>query len=594
MVTASHLSALAAPCEHGVLSKVRGGVIKPTVISLFSGAGGLDYGLEAAGFAPALCVDLNPDACATVRASRPWEVVEEDVTRRPPAEILSMAGLQVADADLLAAGPPCQPFSQAGLWARGGTARIDDPRAETLIAFMRAWRAILPRAVLMESVPGLVHGGTDVIDYIGREISAINREHGTHYELLWTVLNSADYGVPQLRRRFVLVSSREGRPFEFPEPTHHDGGQLQFGAAGAVPHRTAWDAIGDLKPPADGLEPTGRWAELLRSIPEGENYLFHTERGGGEPLFGWRRRYWSFLLKLAKSRPSWTIPAEPGSATGPFHWNSRRLSTRELCRLQTIPDDVEIVGSYRSAHRQIGNAVPSLLAEVLGRAIRRQLFDDAGLDRKLILLPPDRSPPPPAEQPTPVPNHYLAAGSSDTPHPGTGLGRAALERRRATLAPPAASQSVSAVMRGNRSTDTRPERLLRSDAASQGLPLQKVISHRLRRRQRSRRHRFPEAPPGRVRGRLLLAPVPVARQCSARELYLLGNETCPQCRAGQASESRARGQWLASRADLGTRSVRGRRRPGDARTRGRPGCLESPWAPRGRDPPLAARGRRSR
>ena len=86
MVTASHLSALAAPCEHGVLSKVRGGVIKPTVISLFSGAGGLDYGLEAAGFGPALCVDLNPDACATVRASRPWEVVEEDVTRRPPAE----------------------------------------------------------------------------------------------------------------------------------------------------------------------------------------------------------------------------------------------------------------------------------------------------------------------------------------------------------------------------------------------------------------------------------------------------------------------------------------------------------------------------
>ena len=387
--------------------------------------------------------------------------------------ILSMAGLQVADADLLAAGPPCQPFSQAGLWARGGTARIDDPRAETLIAFMRAWRAILPRAVLMESVPGLVHGGTDVVDYIGREISAINREHGTHYELLWTVLNSADYGVPQLRRRFVLVSSREGRPFEFPEPTHHDGGQLQFGAAGAVPHRTAWDAIGDLKPPADGLEPTGRWAELLRSIPEGENYLFHTERGGGEPLFGWRRRYWSFLLKLAKSRPSWTIPAEPGSATGPFHWNSRRLSTRELCRLQTIPDDVEIVGSYRSAHRQIGNAVPSLLAEVLGRAIRRQLFDDAGLDRKLILLPPDRSPPPPAEQPTPVPNHYLAAGSSDTPHPGTGLGRAALERRRATLAPPAASQSVSAVMRGNRSTDTRPERLLRSALHRRGYRFRK-------------------------------------------------------------------------------------------------------------------------
>ena len=379
-----------------------------------------------------------------------------------------MAGLRAREAHLLAAGPPCQPFSQAGLWARGGTAGIDDPRAKTLIAFMRAWRAILPRAVLMESVPGLVHGGTDVIDYIRREIVAINREHGTNYEAHWSVLNAADYGVPQIRRRFMLVSSREGRPFEFPEPTHHDTGQPERSAAGTVPYRTAWDAIGDLDPPVDGLEPGGRWAELLGSIPEGENYLFHTARGGGEPLFGWRRRYWSFLLKLAKNRPSWTIPAEPGSATGPFHWKSRRLSTRELCRLQTIPDDVEIVGNYRSAHRQIGNAVPSLLAEVLGRAIRRQILDDVDLDSELALLPPDRSPVPAAEKPTQVPSRYLAARGSDTPHPGTGLGRAALERRPAILPPVATNGAVSAVMRGNRSSDTGPERRLRSELHRRG------------------------------------------------------------------------------------------------------------------------------
>lgn len=450
------------------VQEVRGGVSKPAVISLFSGAGGLDYGLEAAGFETALCADLDPDACATVRGSRFWEVVEEDLTRRPPMEILSMAGLQAGEADLLAAGPPCQPFSQAGLWARGGTARIDDPRAQTLIAFMRAWRAILPRAVLVESVPGLVHGSTDVIDYVRREIWAINREHGTAYEPHWTVLNAADYGVPQLRRRFMLVSSREGRSFEFPEVTHHDARQLPPSATGTVPHRTAWDAIGDLNPSLDGLEPTGRWAELLGSIPEGENYLYHTDRGKGEPLFGWRRRYWSFLLKLAKNRPSWTIPAEPGSATGPFHWNSRRLSTRELCRLQTIPDDVEIVGDYRSAHRQVGNAVPSLLAEVLGRAIRKQILGDADLDSEFLLLPPDRTPAPPAEKPVQVPTRYLAAKGSDTSHPGTGLGRAALERRPAALLPVASNGAVSAAMRGNRSSDTRPERRLRSELHRRG------------------------------------------------------------------------------------------------------------------------------
>ena len=74
---------------------------------------------------------------------------------------------------------------------------------------------------------------------------------------------------------------------------------------------------------------------LLPSIPEGENYLWYTNRGGGLQLFGWRTRYWSFLLKLAKSLPSWTIQAQPGSAIGPFHWRSRKLTTREMCRLQT-------------------------------------------------------------------------------------------------------------------------------------------------------------------------------------------------------------------------------------------------------------------
>src|SRR5206468_6143085 len=126
---------------------------------------------------------------------------------------------------------------------------------------------------------------------------------------------------------------------------------------------TAWDAIGDFSQDSNDpdLAISGKWADLLPTIPEGKNYLWHTPRGGGEPLFGWRTRYWNFLLKLAKDQPSWTIQAQPGPAVGPFHWKSRRLSTRELCRLQTFPDDVVIVGDRMSLHRQVGNAVPSLL-----------------------------------------------------------------------------------------------------------------------------------------------------------------------------------------------------------------------------------------
>ena len=122
---------------------------------------------------------------------------------------------------------------------------------------------------------------------------------------------------------------------------------------------------------------SGKWADLLPTIPEGLNYLWHTSRGGGVPLFGWRTRYWSFLLKLAKSKPSWTIQAQPGSAIGPFHWKNRKLSARELCRLQTFPDDLSFDTSQNQIQRMIGNAVPSLLAEVLAWEIRTQLLGAA-------------------------------------------------------------------------------------------------------------------------------------------------------------------------------------------------------------------------
>jgi DNA (cytosine-5)-methyltransferase 1 len=171
----------------------------------------------------------------------------------------------------------------------------------------------------------------------------------------------------------------------------------------------------------------GRWAELLPSIPEGHNYLWHTDRGGGEPLFGWRRHYWNFLLKLAKDWPSWTVQAQPGPAVGPFHWENRRLSVRELCALQTFPKDVTIHGERTSAQRQIGNAVPSLLTEVLGRAIREQLLGEPRVRGKLKLLPPDRSPAPAPEEIEAMPEKFLIRIGEHEAHPGTGKGYRARE-----------------------------------------------------------------------------------------------------------------------------------------------------------------------
>jgi len=168
----------------------------------------------------------------------------------------------------------------------------------------------------------------------------------------------------------------------------------------------------------------GQWAGLLPSIPEGTNYLWHTPGKGGRPLFGWRTRYWTFLLKLAKGLPAWTISASPGPAAGPFHWRNRHLSTRELCRLQTFPDDYEIAGPRRVAHRQIGNAVPPALAQVIALEIRRQLLKHTSVQTLPSLAPDYRADCPAAEPVSSVQSRFLNLIGKHKPHPGTGKGPA--------------------------------------------------------------------------------------------------------------------------------------------------------------------------
>ncbi len=393
-----------------------------TAISLFSGAGGLDYGFEAAGFETRVALEMDRNACTTLRANRPeWAVIQDDITEVGSDAILRAGRLKRGEADVLFGGPPCQPFSKSGYWASGDTARLADPRARTLDEYLRVVEDTLPKTFLLENVSGMAYSGKEEgLQLLLSRIDDINRRQGTKYSPVFQVLRAADYGVPQNRERFILVAAREGQVLSFPSPTHfavEGQTEILFGD----PYITAWDAIGDLPEPTEDLHVPGKWGDLLPSIPEGENYLFHTERGAGQPLFGWRRRYWSFLLKLSKRLPSWTLQAQPGPAIGPFHWNNRRLSARELCRLQTFPDDVHIKGSRTSVQRQVGNAVPSLLGEVLARAIRAQLLATP-TDTKLKLMPKRLGPIPPAERPRPVPRKYLHLRGDHEPHPGTGKG----------------------------------------------------------------------------------------------------------------------------------------------------------------------------
>jgi DNA (cytosine-5)-methyltransferase 1 len=412
---------------------------KLQLISLFSGCGGMDYGFEAAGFHTAVALEMDHACAETLRQNRRWNVIEDDIFNVSTKKILKHGNLKRGEADLLIGGPPCQPFSKSGYWARGDSGRLKDPRADTLSAYMRVVEEAQPRAFVLENVTGLAYAGKDEgLQHLLAEITAINRRARTKYRPYFKVVKAVEHGVPQLRERFFLVAARDGTPFTFPAPMFASAEASRstgtFLESSTPTYRTAWDAIGDLPPfPAEEeLAMRGRWAELLPTIPEGFNYLWHTDRGGGQPLFGWRRRFWNFLLKLAKDRPAWTIQAQPGPSVGPFHWNNRRLSIRELCRLQTFPDDILISGNRGAAQRQIGNAVPSLLAEVIGRAVRTELLGERALRSPLKLLPPNRSPTPGPELIQPVPSKFLDLVGTKTAHPGTGKGYAALARLRAT------------------------------------------------------------------------------------------------------------------------------------------------------------------
>ena len=304
----------------------------------------------------------------------------------------------------------------------GDTLRLDDPRADTLTAYLRVLRDTRPRVFLLENVYGLVYKGKDEgLRHLLDGVARINQEAGTSYQVSWKLLNAARYGVPQIRERVFLIGSRDGGSFEFPLPTHGPPGDLGLFDR-HEPYRTAWDATGDLpEDPSDpSLEVGGKWGALLPSIPEGQNYLWHTNRGGGLRLFGWRTRYWSFLLKLAKSQPSWTIQAQPGSAIGPFHWRSRKLTTREMCRLQTFPDEVGFDCGRTDVQKMLGNAVPSLLVEVLAREIRRQLLGDRRDPGGLKLLLPARPSPPGCEPVAPVSPRYRELIGDYPDHPGEG------------------------------------------------------------------------------------------------------------------------------------------------------------------------------
>jgi DNA (cytosine-5)-methyltransferase 1 len=324
-------------------------------LDLFCGAGGLTRGLEAAGFDTIGAIDIDPAACATYRENFP----DVEVIHKPAQDV--DFSRWCGSVELLAGGPPCQPFSVAG-HQRSHL----DPR-DCIPQFIRAVDECKPLGFLLENVPGLVSPRHGVyFQAVLRFLSSLG------YNVRWALLDAADYGVAQHRTRVFIVGLREGI-FHFPHPTHGEG-------RGAEPYVCAEEVLRN--PPADFAN-TAIVTYARKPVLRPQPWDGMLVNGGGRPI--------------NLREPCQTIPASAGGnrthildfdgvlvnyhahlmAGGiPRHGvveGVRRLTVAESSRIQSFPDAHRFLGRQSSRYRQVGNAVPPGLASAVTRALASQI-----------------------------------------------------------------------------------------------------------------------------------------------------------------------------------------------------------------------------
>ncbi len=364
---------------------------KPISISLFSGAFGLDLGLEEAGFHTVSVVEKEPDAVKTIAYNRPHlkeSAVPRDIEEVSALSLLAEGGLSLGigrslvkgEVDLINGGPPCQPFSTAG--KRGS---VMDPRGSLFMDFIRIVNEVQPRFFIMENVRGLLSAPVKHVPHSqrttgyqtfepdemsGAALSVVLSEmRNIGYKVVYNLLEAADYGVPQNRLRVVFIGSRDGETLTFPLATHSKTGKT-------LPQwRTLRDALADLKDPNPEFTPySENRLKYLRLLKAGQNWrhlpddLIKEAMGGAYNSGGGKV---GFYRRLSWDKPSPTVTTCPHQkATDMCHPEELRpLSVREYARIQTFPDDWVFCGSVASKYKQIGNAVPVLLSKAIGEYV---------------------------------------------------------------------------------------------------------------------------------------------------------------------------------------------------------------------------------
>jgi DNA (cytosine-5)-methyltransferase 1 len=331
-----------------------------SVMSIFSGAGGLDIGFRDVGFNIISHLELEADFCETLKMNSAYfngaEIIKIDIREFIPT---SRWGC-----DFIIGGPPCQTFSAAGRRA-AGVQGIDDHKGTLFKEYIRLLKFYNPQGFLFENVYGITGAqGGKAWELIKAEFA------NAGYSINYRILNTADYGVPQFRERMIIVGNK-GVPFRFPRPTHGpDSGVKRdyYNARHAFLNVPIVENVMKLKV-------NGRHGYLLDDIPPGLNYSFYTEKmGHPNPLFAWRSKFSDYLYKADPEKPVRTIKAQAGQYTGPLHWENRHLTINEFKRLQTFPDCYNIFGNRQRILQQIGNSVPPQFARMLALSILNQIF----------------------------------------------------------------------------------------------------------------------------------------------------------------------------------------------------------------------------
>jgi DNA (cytosine-5)-methyltransferase 1 len=355
---------------------------KPKVLSFFSGAMGLDLGLEKAGFEVILACEFDRSSRQTINTNKPEIALLGDISRYTAEEVMVSAGMKLGDnVDLMVGGPPCQAFSTVGK-----RRAFNDDRGNVFLKYIDLATTIRPRYFVIENVRGLLSCPLDhrphqfrgetypslVEDEVkgGALNFVIDRLKKSGYSISFNLYSSANFGTPQIRERVIMICSRDGVTVPYLEPTHSENGEF-----GLEKWNTFRDAVKGLKKKDHRhLNFPEKRLKYYRLLSEGQNWrnlaIDLQKEAMGKSFYSGGGKT-GFLRRLAWDRPSPTVVTHPAMpATDLAHpKEDRPLSVQEYKRIQEFPDDWIIAGGLVDQYKQIGNAVPVSLGMAVGKTI---------------------------------------------------------------------------------------------------------------------------------------------------------------------------------------------------------------------------------